>query len=149
MMEFLREHEAGICMHGGFESTGSQVSQLNENNNCSIHWFTGTTLPCLSIYKPYIIPFCKQVALKPGPYLKIDPKWHWNKHSIYLRNYANYSSISEQQSLISKSRALENVILEKTNCFSDKNYNLSTKELCEKISELNLETWEFSKKLLK
>jgi secernin len=149
MMEFLREHEAGICMHGGFESTGSQVSQLKDDNNFSIHWFTGTILPCLSIYKPYIFPLDNQVAIKPGPYLKIDPKWHWNIHSNFIKNYVNYSNVSKQQSFISKSRALENVILEKINSFSNKNYNLSIKKLYEKVKELNLEAWESSKRILK
>ena len=81
MMSFLREHDAGICMHGGFESTGSQVSHLTRKEECSIHWFTGTSLPCLSIYKPYSFSVADQSYVKPGPYSEIDPSWLWVKYS--------------------------------------------------------------------
>ncbi len=44
-----------ICMHaGGFirrsQTCGSMVSRLSGNGNC--HFFTGTSAPCLSIFKP-------------------------------------------------------------------------------------------------
>jgi secernin len=88
MMDFLREHEAGICMHGGFESTGSQVSHLKDDE-CHIHWFTGTTLPCLSIYKPYHFPADEQVFLSPGPYTKVNQNWIWAKHSNFIKHNLN------------------------------------------------------------
>jgi secernin len=80
MMEFLREHQAGICMHGGFESVGSQISHLFEEDR-SVHWFTGTTLPCVSIYKPYTFPIEGQKYYRPGPYSTINNDWFWCKHS--------------------------------------------------------------------
>jgi len=64
MMEILRSHsfesyspEKGsmkdICMHyGGLtrpsQTASSQISELGKG----MHWFTGTSLPCLSIFKP-------------------------------------------------------------------------------------------------
>jgi secernin len=87
MMDFLREHEAGICMHGAFESTGSQVSHLI-GEECHIHWFTGTTLPCLSIYKPYQFPVDEQVVLSPGPYPNVNQNWIWAKHSNFIKHNA-------------------------------------------------------------
>lgn len=44
-----------ICMHyGGLtrpsQTASSQISQVSEN--FQIHWFTGTSLPCMSLFKP-------------------------------------------------------------------------------------------------
>ena len=55
MMEILRDHSAGICMHGGFRTTASQVSLLSKET--SIHWFTGSPHPCTSFFKPFIVPY--------------------------------------------------------------------------------------------
>ncbi|MFX0174901.1 MAG: peptidase C69 [Candidatus Hodarchaeota archaeon] len=102
MMAFLREHEAGICMHGGFESTGSQVSHLNTNLDCSVHWFTGSTLPCLSNFKPYIFPTDDFHILKPAPYSQINKEWYWVKHNNFIKasNYKlNQKYIAELKNI--------------------------------------------------
>ena len=52
--EILRDHDGGVCMHGGFQTTGSQISVLEEDNN--IHYFIESPLPCTSSYKEYKIP---------------------------------------------------------------------------------------------
>ncbi len=76
MMEFLREHEVGICRHTRKDqAVGSQVSLLRKNNKKSIHWFTGSTIPCLSIYKPYVFPAIDQKVMESIPYSSIDPNW--------------------------------------------------------------------------
>jgi hypothetical protein len=54
MMEILRDHSTGICMHGDFRTTSSQVSYLAEKN--AIHWLTGSPHPCISLFKPFIVP---------------------------------------------------------------------------------------------
>ncbi|MFX0183841.1 MAG: C69 family dipeptidase [Candidatus Hodarchaeota archaeon] len=54
MMEILRDHSTGICMHGNFRTTASQVSYLSEKN--AIHWLTGSPHPCISLFKPFIVP---------------------------------------------------------------------------------------------
>jgi secernin len=48
MMEFLREHEIGICMHGAFQSAASQVSVLKRDPLKSIHWFYRK---CITMFK--------------------------------------------------------------------------------------------------
>ncbi|MFW9902669.1 MAG: peptidase C69 [Candidatus Thorarchaeota archaeon] len=136
IMEFLREHEAGICMHGAFESTGSQVSHLREGKK-SIHWFTGTTLPCVSIYKPYAFPIEGQKYYNPGPYPMIDSDWFWLKHArskpvnrkIELRNIEN-SLISRVDELIIQ----EDKIVEEN--------------FMENIKMLNLEAWNKSYEMI-
>ncbi|MFX0208717.1 MAG: C69 family dipeptidase [Candidatus Hodarchaeota archaeon] len=55
MMEILRDHFTGICMHGDFRTTSSQVSYLSDKN--AIHWLTGSPHPCISLFKPFTVPF--------------------------------------------------------------------------------------------
>ncbi|MHA1749299.1 MAG: C69 family dipeptidase, partial [Promethearchaeota archaeon] len=89
MMDFLREHDVGICMHGGFESTGSQVSELRKEGLNSIHWLTGSALPCLSLYKPYMFYLENQKVLKSGPYKKKNSDWYWMRHSRFIKTLDN------------------------------------------------------------
>lgn len=53
MMTILRDHKGGICMHGGFRTTASQVSYILKKQ--SIHWFTGSPHPCVSFFKPFVV----------------------------------------------------------------------------------------------
>jgi hypothetical protein len=46
LMEILKDHNGGICMHGGFETTASMVSELRKDD--SKHWMTGKPHPCQS-----------------------------------------------------------------------------------------------------
>ncbi|MFX1356270.1 MAG: peptidase C69 [Promethearchaeota archaeon] len=145
MMEFLREHEAGICMHGGFESTGSQVSQLKENNNCSIHWFTGSTLPCLSNFKPYVFPANDFHILKPGPYSQIKKEWYWVKHKNFIKTYdynIKESYISEFKSIeLNTLKDIDEVI--KNLCGKNKEkFQNKIKEIFEKSREREIKTFE-------
>lgn len=50
MIDILRDHESGICMHGGFETTSSMVSELRQDG--SQHWMTGMPYPCRSEFLP-------------------------------------------------------------------------------------------------
>ncbi|MHA2226523.1 MAG: C69 family dipeptidase [Candidatus Hodarchaeales archaeon] len=54
MMDILRDHSGGICVHGLVRTAASQVSYLSED--CSIHWLTGSSHPCISFFKPFIVP---------------------------------------------------------------------------------------------
>jgi hypothetical protein len=136
MMNFLRDHDAGICMHGGFESTGSQVSQLKRKIECSVHWFTGTSLPCLSIYKPYAFTNKNQISLKTGPYTKINSKWIWKEYSDFIRHSKN-----EKSQLIHKIRKLENETINKVE-------NPKINKCNNKIHKINYEIWDKTKKLI-
>lgn len=50
----LRDHQGGICMHGDFETRGSQVSALSEGK--SRHWFIEVPFPCRATYREHTIP---------------------------------------------------------------------------------------------
>ncbi|MHA2007023.1 MAG: C69 family dipeptidase [Promethearchaeota archaeon] len=130
MMEFLREHQAGICMHGGFESTGSQISHLRKKKK-SIHWLTGTTLPCVSIYKPYAFPIESQKFYDSGPHPAINSDWFWFKHarSKPLNREDDIKNIED--SIISR---VEDLLIQE-----DK---ISKQKFKENISYLNVESWK-------
>jgi len=136
MMDFLREHQAGICMHGGFESTGSQVSHLRKKKK-SIHWFTGTTLPCVSIYKPYVFPIEGQKYYNSGPYPTINSDWFWCKHT-------STKPINRRLDL----RNIENSLILRINQLISQENKISEKEFIEKIKMLNLEAWNKSYEIL-
>ncbi len=50
MMDVLRHHESGICMHGGSETTASMVSQLSLRSNAT-HWLTDKPNPCRASFR--------------------------------------------------------------------------------------------------
>jgi hypothetical protein len=136
MMSFLRDHQAGICMHGGFESTGSQVSHLIKAKT-SIHWFTGTTLPCISIFKPYAFPIEGQKIYDSGPYSMINPDWFWYKHSTSKPINSKTEIRNIEDSLISRLEYLLN-----------QGDNLPELEFIRKVKMLNLEAWNKSYEIL-
>ena len=136
MMDFLREHQAGICMHGGFESTGSQVSHLMKEKK-SLHWFTGTTLPCVSIYKPYAFPIEGQKFYNSGPYSMIDPDWFWCKHTLS-------KPINRKIDL----RNIEDSIISRINYLLNQGDNINENEFIEEIRKLNIKAWNKSYEML-
>jgi dipeptidase len=82
-----------ICMHyGGLtrpsQTASSQISLLSEN--FQVHYFTGTSLPCLSIFKPiYFNGLFLDMGEKPTN--KYNPKNYWWQFEIFHRNFqTNY-----------------------------------------------------------
>lgn len=136
MMNFLREHQAGICMHGGFESTGSQVSHLTKTKK-SIHWFTGTTLPCVSIYKPYAFPIEGQKFYDSGPYSMINSDWFWYKHTM-----------SKPINRKSEIRRIEDSLISRIDYMLNQEDKISKDEFIDKIRSLNIEAWNKSYEIL-
>ena len=105
MMSLLRSHsfepyrpEKGsmrdVCMHyGGLtrpsQTASSQVSELGKG----LHWFTGTSNPCLSIFKP--VTFEGGLPdLGKEPTDRYDPEAYWWRfeafHRRFLTNYRSY-----------------------------------------------------------
>ena len=107
------------------------------NGKKSIHWFTGTTLPCVSIYKPHVFPIEGQKVYVPGPYQMVESDWFWLKHArskpvnrkIDLRNIEN--------SIISR---VDDIIIQE-DTINDENF-------IEKIQMLNLEAWNKSYEMI-
>ena len=78
MMALLRNCESGICMHGGFRSTASMVSQIFSSGK-DIHWMTGTPHPCKSLFKPITFPITSLAPYQPAT-TKIDLHSIWWAH---------------------------------------------------------------------
>jgi secernin len=59
MMEILRDHDSGVCMHGGFETTASMVTEWRlpviGPPSCR-HWMTGKPHPCKSEFLEQTFP---------------------------------------------------------------------------------------------
>ncbi len=79
MMRLLRNCESGICMHGGFRSTASMVSQLFSSEK-DIHWMIGTPHPCKSLFKPIKFPITSLSPYQPAT-KQPDPKSIWWTHT--------------------------------------------------------------------
>ncbi len=100
VMRIMRSHHGGpgfepprgsmrdVCMHaGGFtrpsQTVGSQVSLLY--GKVGIHWFTATSTPCISIYKPVFIE-AGLPDLGPKPGGTYDPRTVWWRHERLYRS---------------------------------------------------------------
>jgi hypothetical protein len=76
-----------ICMHAGAadrvgQTTGSLVSELRDGN--AVHWVTGTSAPCISIFKPVLM----DVPLPPHgrrPSDRFDAGSLWWRHELVHR----------------------------------------------------------------
>jgi len=147
MMAFLREHDAGICMHGGFESTGSQVSHLRKGKK-SIHWFTASTLPCLSVFKPYAFPIEGQRVFEPGPYSKINSKWFWCKHTSSIASFKGWGMGFEGKNYLKKLETVENEIISEVDEIILNENNFSVEDFENKIKSINSNSWEKSIELI-
>ncbi len=111
MMAILRDHGAAsdgnshwhptddrgrtICMHAGAaprrgQTTGSLVAELREE--AILHWVTGTSAPCTSLFKPVLLPggLAEQGATPAATY---DPQSLWWRHErlhrSLLRDFAS------------------------------------------------------------
>lgn len=114
---------AEVCMHAGFgpvrgsQSVGSLVSRITENG--ATHWVTGTSAPCLSVFKPVWIEngLPEQVIGHPtGSFDKDTLFWkHEQLHRKVLENYA------ERQRIFAVERnALEDEFLRQETEFRNK-----------------------------
>jgi secernin len=152
MINFLREHEVGICRHTRKDqSVGSQVSLLRKNNKKSIHWFTGSTIPCLSIYKPYIFPSGEQKVMEPGPYSSINQDWFWVRHFEFINVYKKHPKrdISERNNYYKKLRSVENKLLNRVEEIINKEESISESEFNNSIKAVNNFGWKKAEELIK
>ncbi|MFX0004564.1 MAG: C69 family dipeptidase [Candidatus Hodarchaeota archaeon] len=151
MMSFLRAHEVGICRHlRKDQSVGSQVSLLRKNHNKSIHWFTGSTIPCLSIYKPYAIPAEGQNVVEAKSYKSIDPNWFWMRHFDFINVYKKHPQrdIPERNDYYNKLRNIETDLLRRVDNVINKEETISEHEFNELIKAINYDGWKKSEEVI-
>jgi dipeptidase len=80
--------ERTICMHAGGpnhsgQTTASFASEIHKRS--AVHWVTGTSSPCLSIFKPMFVdvPLPPEAAHSTGRY---DPRTLWWMHEHFHRS---------------------------------------------------------------
>ncbi|AIF69606.1 peptidase U34 [Palaeococcus pacificus DY20341] len=99
MMQILRSHQRepfepangsmrDICMHYGGLTRPSQTasSQISELGRINVHWFTGTSLPCLSLFKPVYIE-AGLPKLGDEPTNEFNPKSYWWRFEAFHRKF--------------------------------------------------------------
>ena len=76
-ISILRNVESGICEtldRTDSVTTGAQVSVLGLPGKRSLHWFTGTPDPSVSIFKPFVfVPGVGSCAMTMSPNVENDP----------------------------------------------------------------------------
>ncbi|ADD08338.1 C69 family dipeptidase [Candidatus Aciduliprofundum boonei] len=107
MMKILRSHHTrnfeplrssmkSVCMHYGgnltpSQTANSQISDLKSNT----HWFTGESIPCLSIFKPFF--FVSPFWLKDeNPTNKYGKNFWWKGEFLHRKLQMNYSKYIEE-----------------------------------------------------
>lgn len=152
MMEILRAHQKefcgpdegstrDICMHyGGLtrpsQTASSQISELNKE--FQVHWFTGSSNPCLSIFKP--LCFEAPVELGEKPTNEYDPNSYWWRFERFHRKFQ--TKYGEHIRKFAEERnALQKEIIEKERDIK-KHY---LKEEVTKEDLSNLTSWAFEK----
>ncbi|MBK8702275.1 MAG: hypothetical protein IPN33_00780 [Saprospiraceae bacterium] len=125
-MELLRSHPAepyrpdrpllgnSICAHAGnfvtrnaTQTTGSMACELRPG--ASQYWFTATSSPCLSVFKPVTFP---PPALDLGPAASTyhpDSFWwrHERLHREVLKDFANRKAVIEPERIAFQSECLQ------------------------------------------
>jgi dipeptidase len=129
--QFTKHSINSVCMHGGFfygdHTTGSYIAALN--NKLDTHWVTGSSTPCVSIFKPFWFlegekfTFSFDEQDKAIEYWKLRERLHRmfivNKIKD-LRTYLNKRddverNIEEKLSMIDLDNADENELLDVMN----------------------------------
>lgn len=152
MMEYLRDHEGIICRHQRKDATtGSMVSNLSKDIEKSIHWFTGSVLPCLSIFKPYIFPIEDQRIFEAKLYSEIKADWFWKKHADFIKPYIKNPTQNkpDRAAYIKKLRSVEHNLISKVDDIISKETELSANDFLSQIKSLNDEAWLNSEELIK
>ena len=145
MMNFLRDHKAGLCMHGGFTSTASQVSKIPEDNN-SINWFTNASNPCLNFYKPYIFPHNGKYTIKSGPFSSVNAEWNWVKFDKF-KSKINKMNKENKLKYYNEINQIEDELINEINELKNK-YLSSNKEFyINSAHQISEKSWDMMKKI--
>lgn len=126
---FSPEHSntKNICMHASglftpHQTVGSMVAELRKDKPATV-WLTGTSAPCLSLFKPFY--FGNDVLEEENfipPSTKADSSywWQWEKlHRAVLKNYPESASF-----LQFKQQELEKSWIKQDRILTQENWNL-------------------------
>ncbi|MBY9018562.1 MAG: C69 family dipeptidase [Candidatus Lokiarchaeota archaeon] len=148
MMNFLRTHDpVRICMHQrNDQSTSSQVSELKQGNLHSVHWLTGSTMPCLSIFKPHVFPIEENEIIEAKKYPEINPNWFWAKHSEFIAPFKKKPNVEnlEREKYYNKLRKIENGLINEVKQLEHQEMSISSEEYLKRMRTINKSAWEKS-----
>ncbi len=113
------------------QTTGSMVSRLQQGR--SQHWLTGTSSPCLSVFKPVVLGGQLLMA-GPQPGAGFDPAtlfWrHERLHRLVLRDYLYYKGMFESDRSALEARIVQEFSEQKGEknfqCYWDKHWQAIT-----------------------
>lgn len=114
-----------ICMHAGFlgdHATGSMLVRIKDK--LITIWTTGSSTPCLSIYKPLYFKKSGDFVVPPCFLKEQDSFNYWLKREKF--NRAIYAGLIDSDDWMKKARSLENSFIEKDKKLINKNVSLSS-----------------------
>lgn len=110
-MDSLCLHASGLLTPS--QTTGSMVVELDQNLKSPV-WLTGSSAPCLSIFKPFYFGSTflnEENFIIPTAFQDDSYWWKWEKwHRLALKKYGNWISNFTQER-----DALERYLLDKSN----------------------------------
>lgn len=116
-----------ICMHASglltpHQTVGSMVVKLREENPSTV-WLTGTSAPCLSIYKPFYFGndiLHEENFAAPASVYDNSYWWQWEKlHRNCIKNYDDAVPF-----IIHQQKLLETSWINQDNILTENNWNL-------------------------
>lgn len=132
MAQILRDENSGICMTGGFSSTGSQISVLPPTGSSvpPCHWFTATSNPKQSCYKPFFFgasqiscPETTSPDFGDKDPRKLTPRFVKQvdrRHPLWKAHEQAWHKLGQNHSLKYAIRDLEKGLVEKVEGFANK-----------------------------
>ncbi|MHA1269535.1 MAG: C69 family dipeptidase [Candidatus Helarchaeota archaeon] len=146
MMTILRDHVAGVCMHGGFTSTASQVSKIYDDGS-TINWFTNASNPCLNFYKPYIFPHNGFYTIDSGPYTKINPNWNWAVFEKFKIKIARLNR-EKKEMYLKEIDQIENNLIKEMNQIKQK-FSKDNQKFTTSAYNITKKSWDIMEQLYK
>ena len=135
---------ASPCVHASSfltptQSTGSYVGDLRED--LSVHWATGTSAPCTSVFKPLILGSEPYDFFQGSKHYNPQSVWwrHERIHRLVILDYDRFMSLYRQQQV-----ELENQFLEQV--YSGKIWSLDREERLRRLRSLSEEHWNLANK---
>ncbi|HUX98062.1 MAG TPA: C69 family dipeptidase [Candidatus Deferrimicrobium sp.] len=153
MMDILRDHGAAfeqspfnpakgtmssVCMHANSQTfsqtVGSYVANLTKD--FQVHWLTGTSAPCLSVFKPFFFENPDALAALKTPLLTNDGASLWWKHEklhrIALLDYPNRAPL-----IIAQNKEIEHHSINAVNALKKNISLINETDLKAKIHEIS------------
>jgi len=127
-----------VCMHYSSktvsQTTCSMVSKLSEVIN--VHWLTGTSSPCISVFKPFFFESPDVLKKLEIPAQKNDSKSLWWKHEklhrLTLLDYPVRAPI-----IIEKNRKLEQELIKEVDSITNNIQQIEKNELNSKLNKIS------------